>query len=244
MAARGRVAAAAEALAEPLLALGLGFLLTLLVSLPLLPATELDPSRLLTADAFAFPRLLAVQAAVFTLLGAMLMRRGWPWRARPEPPPAAPPSTSLLVAGLLGLAGGIAAVLLSGIGALILAALGLPVEEQAWVEELLRQPRALLRLAPWIVLVVPASEEVFFRGYVFRFVRDRLGLGAGLACSSTVFAAVHLNPPGFALYLIVALVFAWVYQRCGRLAAPILAHAVLNGYVLAGAVLAGRGTPT
>ena len=40
----------------------------------------------------------------------------------------------------------------------------------------LADPEALLKLAPWIVVTMPIAEEVFFRGYLYRFVAQRAGM--------------------------------------------------------------------
>jgi len=129
----------------------------------------------------------------------------------------------------------------AALGAL-LKAIGLPVEEQLWLEELFTRSDAVLRLSPWVVLVAPISEELFFRHYVLRFISTHAGLASGVVLSSLMFALIHLNPSGFLIYLGIGVIFAWVYQRTGRILAPIVAHATLNGVVLAGALLsAGLG---
>ncbi len=120
---------------------------------------------------------------------------------------------------------------------LLLHLIGLPPQEQAWLRDLLEDRATILALAPWILLLVPLSEEVFFRAYVFRFVTDRAGLLVGLGISSAMFAVIHLNPSGILIYLVVGLLFAVVYARMKSLAAPVAAHATYNGLVLAAALL-------
>ena len=72
--------------------------------------------------------------------------------------------------------------------------LGLPVREQADPrEQLLADPvTSCCRLAPWIVIAAPLAEEVFFRGYLFRFVGQGAGRPAGYLASSLLFRA---DPP-------------------------------------------------
>jgi membrane protease YdiL (CAAX protease family) len=82
------------------------------------------------------------------------------------------------------------------------------------------------------VLIAPISEEVFFRLYVFRFIAAQAGYPAGLVVSSLMFALIHFNVSGLLIYLGIGCVLAWVYHRTGRIVAPIVGHATLNGIVL------------
>lgn len=171
------------------------------------------------------PLVMTIQAVVFSLAGLMLARRrlGNPLRAVPF---------EVWRAVLFGVGAGVAAVVLSsGLGAL-LQLLGLPVEEQAWLEEMFKDPEAVLRLSPWIVLIVPVSEELFFRLYVFRFIASHVGFPAGLIASSLLFALIHFNFSGLLIYLGIGCILAWVYQRTGRIVAPIVGHVTLNAIVL------------
>ena len=171
------------------------------------------------------PLVMTIQAVVFSLAGWLLARRrlGNPLRAVP---------LEVWRSVLLGVGAGVAAVILSiGLGAL-LQLLGLPVEEQAWLEEMFKDPEAVLRLTPWIVLIVPVSEELFFRLYVFRFIARHVGFPAGLITSSLLFALIHFNSSGLLIYLGIGCILAWVYQRTGRIVAPIVGHVTLNAIVL------------
>jgi len=196
---------------------------------------ELDMEGLLRTQSHTLPLLLSIQAVIF-LGSGLLLARG---RIRKMPPDTAAPP---LHAVLFGLAAGVGAVLLSvGISAL-LSLVGLPVEEQEWLNELYAEPGVLLRIAPWVVLVGPVAEEVFFRGYFFRFTSQRAGLPVGLLLSSAMFAVIHWNASGFLVYLGIGCVFAWVYHRTGRIVAPIVAHATLNAIVLTVSALLVEGS--
>jgi membrane protease YdiL (CAAX protease family) len=216
---------------EPLLALVLATLLTLALTLPFLPPGD-DVEALLRDNPDAIPYLLAIQAAVFLLAGGLLIRhRIRPWRAE---------RIAIGRAILAGVAAGGVALLLSTILSQLLEALGLPVEEQAWLQELFRRPDVVVRIAPWIVLVGPLAEEVFFRGYAYRFIAQRAGVPTGVVVSSLFFAAIHTNLSGFLVYLAIGAVLAWVYERTARLAAAVTGHVVVNACVLTFGVLVGR----
>jgi membrane protease YdiL (CAAX protease family) len=106
------------------------------------------------------------------------------------------------------------------------------VQEQEWLDALYRDPAAVARLAPWLVLVGPVSEEVFFRGYAFRYIAQEAGVPAGLLISSALFAAIHFNVSGFLVYLGIGCTLAWVHHRTNHLLAPVAGHVVTNAVVL------------
>lgn len=87
----------------------------------------------------------------------------------------------------------------------------------------------------YAVVVAPASEELFFRGVLFRSIRDRHGFWPGALGSSVAFGLIHYVPaPALdVLLLMTVMVFtglglALVYERRGALWAPMAAHATFN----------------
>jgi membrane protease YdiL (CAAX protease family) len=183
-----------------------------------------------TVDKISIP-YLTLQAIVFIGAGLILTR----FRLRPNP---ARRVASLARSVPLGLAAGVCAFVTSLALAGILSLLGLPVTEQDWVRDLLEDRGQVARLVPWLVLIVPVSEEVFFRGYMFRRIAERAGTAAGMAISSVTFAVMHFNLSGFLVYVGIGCILAWVYSRTGRLAAPIAGHVIHNTIVLLVAVFA------
>lgn len=174
---------------------------------------------------------LGVQALAFLALGLLMIRfRVIPAQARGSVRPVL----------AWGVGGGVAAFAVSLLISLALEWVGLPVREQDWVRTLLQNREAVWKLAAWIVLIVPVAEEVFFRGYVLRFLSQRAGAATGLWVSALLFALVHFNPSGLPIYIVIGLILAWVYRRASSLAAPILAHFIHNSLVLA-SFLAGLG---
>jgi membrane protease YdiL (CAAX protease family) len=96
-------------------------------------------------------------------------------------------------------------------------------------------PSATVLLVLLAVIVAPISEEFFFRGVLFRTVRDRHGFWPAAFASAIPFGLVHYVPaPAVdALLLQVTMVFtglglAWVYERRGTVVAPAAAHIVFN----------------
>jgi membrane protease YdiL (CAAX protease family) len=87
----------------------------------------------------------------------------------------------------------------------------------------------------YAVIIAPLHEELFFRGVLFRGVRDRYGLGLGLVASGLGFGLIHyLDAPWQDALLLMAVMFfngialAWWYERRGTIVAPIVAHMVFN----------------
>jgi membrane protease YdiL (CAAX protease family) len=98
------------------------------------------------------------------------------------------------------------------------------------------QSDALLWIAClWIVLGNPVVEERFWRGSVYRDFRTRLPCWQANLLSAFFFGAwhwvilQHFYTPPWALGLTLAvmvggILFAWLYEKTGTLAAPILLH--------------------
>lgn len=152
-----------------------------------------------------------------------------------------PPQDRLPV--LHALLGGPAVFLVSLLAALAMGLFGVEVREQAWVLEQLADPRRTAILAPWIVLLAPWAEEVFFRGYALPFIGRGLGPVTGVGLSAVLFALIHWNPPGFASYFAMGCVLGALYLRTGRLWVPVIAHAIHNGLVLLVSLLAPTASP-
>lgn len=101
--------------------------------------------------------------------------------------------------------------------------------------------------AVWFVLGVsvmalaPLSEEVFFRGFLFRAIHGRIGLAAGLILSALAFSLFHLNVGVIFPFFLIGLIFAWAYHASGSLWTPIAAHAIFNSVSFI-ATLAGVGS--
>ncbi len=81
----------------------------------------------------------------------------------------------------------------------------------------------------WSVLMAPFVEEIIFRGFIFRSVQARWGTLVGMAISSFVFAGSHFySVNGTVHVFLYGLLFCWVYQRTGKLAASMFVHAGSN----------------
>ena len=83
-----------------------------------------------------------------------------------------------------------------------------------------------------VVLVAPLLEEVMYRGILQRTLTSLdVGRWTGIVITSVVFVTMHVGAARWhalpALF-VLSLGFGWVYQRTGRLAAPIAMHVTFN----------------
>ena len=81
-------------------------------------------------------------------------------------------------------------------------------------------------------IVAPLTEEIFFRGFVFGALRDRLGVGVAIVLSALVFAAAHLQPYALPALFALGALLAWLYQLTGSLWPSILMHSTINTVAL------------
>lgn len=93
----------------------------------------------------------------------------------------------------------------------------------------------------WILVIcvmAPISEELFFRGLLYGYMRERIGGKWAIFLSGVVFALLHGNT--FSLIPIAALGIwlAILYERNRDITVPIIAHAIFNSLSLV-LILAG-----
>ncbi len=99
----------------------------------------------------------------------------------------------------------------------------------------------------WIgaALMVPVMEELFWRSFLMRWVDNpdfekvspRSVTLKAIVMSTVVFAMAHTL---WLAAIVAGLAYAWLYQRTGKLWAPIVAHAVTNGVLGVWVVLMGQ----
>lgn len=79
-------------------------------------------------------------------------------------------------------------------------------------------------------IISPIYEEIFYRGFLYRFFSNRYGVLSGMIISSLIFTVVHI--PTFntlPVNFFSGLVFSWVYQKTGSIIPSILIHGIFNG---------------
>ncbi|PIQ84051.1 MAG: hypothetical protein COV75_04235, partial [Candidatus Omnitrophica bacterium CG11_big_fil_rev_8_21_14_0_20_63_9] len=104
-----------------------------------------------------------------------------------------------------------------------------PPEEP--IAQLIFQEGRPLVLAMTMVLacvIGPIAEELLFRGVLYAAVRKRTSWVIAMLVSGALFALIHTNPLGFIPIMGLGCLLAYLYERTGSLAGPLLVHIVHN----------------
>jgi membrane protease YdiL (CAAX protease family) len=78
------------------------------------------------------------------------------------------------------------------------------------------------------VVLAPVAEEIIFRGVLYATVKEAGYPRLALFGTSLFFAAFHMSAMAFVPLTFFAIVMTLLYERTGRLIAPIVAHATFN----------------
>jgi len=96
-------------------------------------------------------------------------------------------------------------------------------------------PLGVATVVLYAAVLAPIGEELFFRGVLFRSIRDRSGFWAGALGSSIAFGLIHYIPgPALdSVLLMSVMVFtglglSYIYERRGSILAPMAAHVTFN----------------
>ena len=85
-----------------------------------------------------------------------------------------------------------------------------------------------------LAFITPMSEELFFRGFIFRGLLPKMGPWWAIAVSALVFSGFHFSHVGVLIpVFIIGFLLAWLYWKTGSLWAAIGAHASQNAFALA-----------
>lgn len=148
-----------------------------------------------------------------------------------EQPISSPPPLNIWIGG--GIALLVAFPPLTGINLAwtgALNAMGLDTTQQELVDIFrdLESTAALLGMIFLAVVVAPLTEEVIFRAGLFRYLRTRTPRWVAFCLPAGIFAMMHGNLVAFGPLFGIGLVFAFAYERTGRIAVPIIAHGLFN----------------
>lgn len=138
------------------------------------------------------------------------------------------------------------AVLAEVAAVVVIEALEIPLTGNTeGISELSIDRAYVISLLVTAVLAAPIVEELVFRGVMLRGLRSRMPAVAAIAVQAVIFGGVHVDPArgsgniGLALVLTaVGLVFGGAAHLLGRIGPTVVAHAILNGVVMA-VVLSG-----
>lgn len=77
-------------------------------------------------------------------------------------------------------------------------------------------------------IAVPFAEELFFRGVLYKFIRVRWGVVAGMLISAFVFGALHGDLSIAGATFIMGLLLAWFFERTKSLWPSVAIHVTNN----------------
>lgn len=83
-----------------------------------------------------------------------------------------------------------------------------------------------------MVIFAPILEEMIFRRVLFGGIYQKTNFIIAALVSALIFAAVHGELQHMLIYTAPALVFSFIYYKTKRLLAPIIAHLLMNGFVV------------
>jgi membrane protease YdiL (CAAX protease family) len=97
---------------------------------------------------------------------------------------------------------------------------------------------AALAVSLTVIVVAPVTEELFFRAFFYRALRNRFRTSAAALIDGTVFGALHFEGWGTVEILPVIAFFGvgvcLVYEATGNVFAPIAIHSAFNTLATAG----------
>jgi membrane protease YdiL (CAAX protease family) len=173
---------------------------------------------------------LILPAAVITVPGFLLRRRGLPWGAAFALGDR--PLSFRLFQGIVFYVAALPLVVAYAYGYLVLLkAVGYPLERQDVIRVLLDPANPPWLRAHLVVLALvgaPLVEEFFFRGTVFPALAKRFRPGTAVVLASLLFAGLHLHLPSVVPLFVIAVAFTLAYTYTGCLIVPIVMHALFN----------------
>ncbi|MDL4839878.1 CPBP family intramembrane glutamic endopeptidase [Aquibacillus rhizosphaerae] len=87
-------------------------------------------------------------------------------------------------------------------------------------------------------IISPVYEEIFYRGFLYRFIRSKYGIAVGMLSSSFIFMIIHI--PTFntlPVNFVSGLIFAWTYEKSGSVFPAMIIHGLFNGIAVIVTVL-------
>ena len=92
----------------------------------------------------------------------------------------------------------------------------------------------IVLLGVFVTIIAPITEEIIFRGIIYRFFASKFTNISALMLSATFFAALHLHMSSFLPLLILGIMLGWLYFYSGSLLTNICLHGLFNfvNYVL------------
>ena len=79
-------------------------------------------------------------------------------------------------------------------------------------------------------IIAPFGEELYFRGVIYAWLRQKWGVWVAMFTSSLVFGLLHGEASIAAAAFVLGIILAWSYERSNSLLSPILIHIINNSF--------------
>jgi uncharacterized protein len=82
-------------------------------------------------------------------------------------------------------------------------------------------------------IISPIYEEIFYRGFLYRWLRTRIGLTGALLLSSLIFTIIHIPTYNvMPVNFFSGILFALAYERTNSIWPSVLIHGLTNGIMV------------
>ncbi|MGF3104631.1 lysostaphin resistance A-like protein [Rossellomorea sp. DUT-2] len=82
-------------------------------------------------------------------------------------------------------------------------------------------------------IISPIYEEIFYRGFLYRWLRTRMGLTGALLLSSLIFTIIHIPTYNvMPVNFFSGILFALVYERTNSIWPSVMIHGLTNGIMV------------
>ncbi|WP_042351321.1 CPBP family intramembrane glutamic endopeptidase [Bacillus massiliigorillae] len=82
-------------------------------------------------------------------------------------------------------------------------------------------------------VISPIYEEIFYRGFVYRWLRTRIGFVGAILLSSLIFTIIHIPTyNAMPVNFLSGIIFALAYERTNSIWPSVIIHGVTNGIMV------------
>lgn len=78
------------------------------------------------------------------------------------------------------------------------------------------------------IIIAPIIEEIFFRKFIYRVIKKKLGIFFGILISSLMFGLIHYNLYSFGTLFLLSVICTIKFENTGQIFQPILIHSFFN----------------
>lgn len=80
----------------------------------------------------------------------------------------------------------------------------------------------------YVGFLTPVAEELFFRGLLYGWLRQHLGVTGAAVLAAAGFALLHLRIDAVIAAFFLGLILTWLYEKAGSLLPSIVLHQAIN----------------